>query len=99
MMVLLLNFARPAQIHQEGEGFFDRRNFQPIADRLAVALGADQFGLLQRIEMAGDGRPTHVESGGDVAGRKRPLAQHGDDAPSHRMGQGLEQAVHRQEAN
>lgn len=74
-------------------------DLQAVTDRVAVTLGLNKAGVLQRRQVARHGRPAHVERRSDLARRHRALAQHHDDLASRRMGERLEDTVHRHKAN
>lgn len=44
--------------------------------------------------MLGDGRPRHVEPGGDLPGRKLLPENHPEDLPAARLGDGVQDGFH-----
>ena len=82
------------QVENGGGRLLEDRDVQPVADGRAVALGLDQVGVLQHVEVAGHGGLGHVKPIRQVAGRHRAVAEQLEDPAANGVGQGLVELAH-----
>src|SRR5919198_4125477 len=68
---------------------------RPVQASCAVPPFAHETGLLQDVQVLGDGRPRHVEMRRDLAGRQLPVADERQDAPPSGLRDRFQGRLHR----
>jgi hypothetical protein len=82
------------ELYEPRDAIVHNTGVERVNDKLAVPLGEDQIGLLQQIEVVGNGGLAYAKMVSDCAGREIATTQQVKDGAARRIVQSPENKIH-----